>query len=153
MDITLVICAHNEASCIGETVAIAQKNSHGKFKEIIVVDNVSTDATAEIARSHGARVVFEPHKGLTSARQCGFEASQSELLAYIDADTHITPQWMGIAERTFNDRPDIVSLSGPRRYFGLAAVPVPCRKLNPNPPPPAAAAAGALVTVMSVPTP
>ena len=68
MDITLIICAHNEASCICETVAIAQKNSQGKFKEIIVVDNVSTDATAQIARSHGARVVYEPHKGLKIGR-------------------------------------------------------------------------------------
>lgn len=120
MDITLIICAHNEESVLGETIEVARKNSEGKFKEILVVDNVSTDRTAEVARLHGARVVFEPEKGLPSARQRGFENATSEYLAYIDADTLITPRWMGVVERSFRERPDIVSLSGPRRYFGTA---------------------------------
>lgn len=118
MDITLIICAHNEESVIGETVDVARKYSRGKFKEIIVVDNASVDRTAGVAREHGARVVFEPEKGLPSARQCGFENSTGEYLAYIDADTLITPKWIDIVETTFAKRPDIVSLSGPRRYFG-----------------------------------
>ncbi|OGG66360.1 hypothetical protein A3D71_02335 [Candidatus Kaiserbacteria bacterium RIFCSPHIGHO2_02_FULL_55_20] len=118
MDITLIICAHNEESVIGETIDAARKYSRGKFREIIVVDNASVDRTAEVAREHGARVVFEPEKGLPSARQCGFENSAGEYLAYIDADTLITPKWIDIVEKTFAERPDIVSLSGPRRYFG-----------------------------------
>ena len=81
MDITLIICAHNEESVIGETIDVAKKYSHGRFKEILVVDNASTDSTAEVARAHGARVVFEPEKGLPSARQCGFENSAGEFLA------------------------------------------------------------------------
>ena len=120
MDITLIICAHNEESVIGETIDVAKKYSRDKFKEILVVDNASTDKTAEVARTHGARVVFEPEKGLPSARQRGFEDSTGEFLAYIDADTLITQKWMDIAEKTFAARPDIVSLSGPRRYFGAA---------------------------------
>ena len=120
MDITIIICAHNEESVIGETIDVAKKYSHGRLKEILVVDNASTDSTAEVARTHGARVVFEPEKGLPSARQRGFEDSTGEFLAYIDADTLITQKWMDIAEKTFAARPDIVSLSGPRRYFGAA---------------------------------
>lgn len=118
MDITLIICAHNEESVLGETIDVAKKHSGGGFKEIVVVDNASTDRTAEVARGHGARVVFEQEKGLPSARQCGFENTTSEYLAYIDADTLITPRWMGVVEQAFRERPGIVSLSGPRRYFG-----------------------------------
>ena len=118
MDITLIICAHNEESVIGETIDVAKKYSGGKFKDVIVVDNASTDRTALVAREHGARVIFEPEKGLPSARQCGFENSTGEYLAFIDADTLITQKWMDIVEQTFVERPDIVSLSGPRRYFG-----------------------------------
>jgi glycosyltransferase involved in cell wall biosynthesis len=120
MDITLIICAYNEENVLAETLDTATRNSRGKFKEIIVVDNASTDKTADVARGRGACVVFEGHKGLTSARQAGFEASSSELLAYIDADTLITPEWFEKAERYFHEYPDIVSLSGPRRYFGSA---------------------------------
>ncbi len=119
MDMSLIIPAHNEEAYIGSCLDAAIKHSRGKFKEVIVVDNASTDKTAEVARTRpGVRVVHEAQKGLTSARQCGFEASTSGLLAYVDADTHITPQWIDIAERMFRERPDIVSLSGPRRYFG-----------------------------------
>jgi len=119
MDITLVIPAYNEEAMIAATLEAAIKHSRGKFKEIIVVDNASTDKTADVAaRYHGVRVVREARKGLTSARQAGFEAATSELLAYIDADTHLTPQWIDIIEREFINHPDIVSLSGPRRYFG-----------------------------------
>lgn len=118
MDITLIICAHNEESVIGETIDTVKKHSRGMCKEILVVDNASTDRTAEVARAHGARVVFEPEKGLPSARQRGFESSTGEYLAYIDADTLISPEWIDIVDKTFRERPDIVSLSGPRRYFG-----------------------------------
>lgn len=120
MDISLIIPAYNEESMLGDTLEAAIKHSRGKFKEIIVVDNASTDKTADVARRSGARVVFEAQKGLTSARQAGFEATTSEFLAYIDADTHITPQWMDIVLREFAKHPEIVSLSGPRRYFGSA---------------------------------
>ncbi len=120
MDITLVIPAYNEEKSIGACIDVAVKNSRGAFKEIIVVDNASTDRTADMARERGARVVHEPHKGLTTARQAGFEATTSDLVAYIDADTHIPPQWIDTAQRIFDTHPDIVSLSGPRRYFGAA---------------------------------
>ncbi|MDP2648862.1 MAG: glycosyltransferase family A protein [bacterium] len=118
MDISLIIPAYNEEDYIGACIDSALKNGRGRFKEIIVVDNASTDKTAEVARNKGALVVREERKGLTSARQSGLEASTSELIAYIDADTHLTPQWVDIVERTFRERPDIVSLSGPRRHFG-----------------------------------
>ena len=118
MDITLIFPAHNEEAYIGNAIDVAKKYSRGKLKEIIVVDNASTDKTAEVARAHGARVVFEGQKGLTSARQAGFEATSSEFIAYLDSDTLITPQWIDIVERAFSERPDIVSLSGPRRHFG-----------------------------------
>jgi len=118
MDLTLIICAHNEESVIGETIDVAQKYSKGRFKEIIVVDNASTDRTGEIASARGAHVLYEPEKGLPSARQRGLENSTSEYLAYIDADTLLTPEWIDRAERIFREHPAIVSLSGPRRYFG-----------------------------------
>lgn len=118
MDLTLVICAYNEEGEIAATLDAANKAAPGKFREIIVVDNASTDRTAEIAAAHGARVVREEKKGLPHARTAGLVATQSEYIAYIDADHHLSDSWFAVAEKTFAANPHIVALSGPRRYFG-----------------------------------
>jgi glycosyltransferase involved in cell wall biosynthesis len=118
MDITLIIPAHNEASEIAATIDTAKKMSSGKLREIIVVDNASTDRTGEIAREHGATVVIEEKKGLPHARAAGLRAATSELVAYIDADTHLSHNWFTAAEKIFTQHPEIVALSGPRKYFG-----------------------------------
>ena len=118
IDISLIIPANNEEAQIGACLEMAIANSRGRFKEIIVVDNASTDRTAAIARSfNGVRVVFEPRKGLTCARQCGFENATGDVLAYIDADTRLPIDWLDVVERTFEARADVVSLSGSARYF------------------------------------
>jgi glycosyltransferase involved in cell wall biosynthesis len=55
--------------------------------EIIVVDNNSTDKTAEIAEKHGAKIVFEPFRQIARARNSGAKAAQSTFLIFLDADT------------------------------------------------------------------
>ena len=56
--------------------------------ELVVCDNNSTDRTAEIARSAGARVVFEPINQIGRARNCGASAAVGDWLVFVDADTH-----------------------------------------------------------------
>jgi glycosyltransferase involved in cell wall biosynthesis len=55
--------------------------------ELIVVDNNSTDATPDIARAHGARVVFEPVNQISRARNAGAAAARGRYLLFVDADT------------------------------------------------------------------
>jgi glycosyltransferase involved in cell wall biosynthesis len=94
------------------------KNAGGKFFEIIVVDNASTDKTAEVAaRYPGVRVVHEPQKGLPSARECGRLAATGEFLAYIDADTRMPPGWLDTVVTFFAAHPEAVALSGPASYW------------------------------------
>jgi glycosyltransferase involved in cell wall biosynthesis len=116
MEISLIIPAYNEEAAIGQCLETAIKNSHGKFKEIIVVDNASTDRTAEIARSYpGVTVVYEARKGTGNARQTGFENSNGEIVAYLDSDSHIPEDWVDKIEAWFAD-PQVVFLSGAYRY-------------------------------------
>jgi glycosyltransferase involved in cell wall biosynthesis len=122
MKISLVIPAYNEEKNLGDCLDSVLKNAQGKFLEIIVVDNASTDRTAEIAlKREGVRVVHEPNKGLTFARECGRRAASGDLIAYTDADTRMPKGWVDMAEKVFRDNPNVVSLSGPPRYFDATA--------------------------------
>lgn len=117
MNVSLIIPAYNEEGYIGRCLESVMRHEGGRFREIIVVDNASSDKTAEIARRfEGVRVIREDKKGLTHARQAGFDASSGEFVAYIDADCLLRDGWLETALRVFKDRADIVSVSGPVRY-------------------------------------
>jgi glycosyltransferase involved in cell wall biosynthesis len=63
--------------------------------EVIVVDNRSTDATAEAARTHGAdQVLAEPTPGAAAARNRGIQAARGPVLAFLDADCLPDPGWL-----------------------------------------------------------
>lgn len=118
MDISLIIPAYNEEQYIGPCLESVLKHASGTFKEIVVVDNASTDRTFEIASQYdGVRVIREARKGLTHARQVGLESTTSALVAYIDADCRMDNQWFATAESHFAKYPHTVSLTGPVWYY------------------------------------
>ena len=81
-----------------------------------MVDNASTDKTAEIARGlRGVTVIREDKKGANNARQKGFEAASGEFIAYIDADCMISPNWIQTAEK-YLSHPNVLLLNGPVFY-------------------------------------
>lgn len=77
---------HIEASINSASSAILAINAPG---EIVVVNNNSTDNTAEIAANMGCRVVFEPFRQIAKARNCGARAAMGRYLLFIDADTQV----------------------------------------------------------------
>ncbi len=80
--ISIVIPALNEAESIGRVVG---EMPWGRIAECIVVDNGSTDGTAEIARAAGARVV-ESARGYGAACDAGAKAAVGEILVFMDGD-------------------------------------------------------------------
>jgi glycosyltransferase involved in cell wall biosynthesis len=58
---------------------------------VLVIDNNSTDATAEVARTHGADVVAEPRPGYGSAVHAGIVAAATPIVAVLDADGSLNP--------------------------------------------------------------
>ena len=119
-NISLIIPAHNEEKYIGTCLEHVIKNSNGKFLEIIVVDNASTDRTSETAKKYPkVKVVYEKNKGLTHARQRGFLEAKGEILAYIDADTKMPKGYYERIIKEFNKNPRLVSFSGPHEYYDV----------------------------------
>ena len=90
--ISVVVPAFNEERLLGESLAWI-KSAAGVFArrgwdvELIVCDNNSTDHTAEIARSAGALVVFEPFNQIARARNRGAAAATGDWLIFVDADS------------------------------------------------------------------
>ena len=92
MKISVVIPAFNEEKLIGATLRSIQAAGAafaalGWEMEIVVCDNNSTDATAELARAAGARVVFEPVNQIARARNTGAVAAGGDWLVFVDADS------------------------------------------------------------------
>lgn len=93
--ISVIIPAFNEEFYLPDTLhavensAVLLRSRHGVNCEAIVVDNGSVDATAQVARSLGARVIAEPEHNVARVRNCGAAAAQGEVLVFLDADTHI----------------------------------------------------------------
>jgi cellulose synthase/poly-beta-1,6-N-acetylglucosamine synthase-like glycosyltransferase len=72
-------------------------------REILVVDNGSTDGTAALIRSKPVRYLREPKPGVSNARNRGIAESTGEILAFVDADCLVEPQWLTELIRPFED--------------------------------------------------
>jgi cellulose synthase/poly-beta-1,6-N-acetylglucosamine synthase-like glycosyltransferase len=123
MKVSFSIPAHNEEAVIAQCLrsVIAEIERSGVGAEVVVVDNVSTDRTKEIALSiPGVRVVEEHTKGLTHARAAGMRATDGEIIANIDADTMLPSGWLTTVAAAFSSDPKLVALSGPFIYYDLS---------------------------------
>jgi glycosyltransferase involved in cell wall biosynthesis len=87
--ISFIVPAFNEELELPSTLAAIQTSNADQDYEIIVVDDASTDATAEIARKAGAQVVSINRRHIAAARNAGAKASRGDILLFVDADTRI----------------------------------------------------------------
>lgn len=118
--LSIVVPAYNEEKYLGTclTAILKEVARTTEAIEIIVIDNASTDGTAAVAAQYpGVRVVPEPKKGLTRARQRGLLSATADLIAYVDADTIMPEDWIKKSLGAFDNNPRIVCLSGPYQYY------------------------------------
>ncbi len=105
-EITLVIPAHNEEAGLPGVLNLVPE----EIDQVIVVDNLSTDGTAAVARKFGARVVSQPIKGYGSAYKAGFSAVGTELVSTSDADgTYPVDMIPDLAEELLERELDFIS--------------------------------------------
>src|SRR5580658_4011844 len=89
--ISFIVPAHNEQGGIVRTLQAIHDAARvvGQPYEIIVVDDASTDATAEIARQHNATVLPVNKRQIAATRNAGARAAHGDRLFFVDADTTI----------------------------------------------------------------
>jgi glycosyltransferase involved in cell wall biosynthesis len=104
--LSVVIPALNEETNIPATlsaVPVERLRRTGYDVELLVVDNGSSDRTAEVAREHGARVLIQPVRGYGNAYKVGFANSTGDIIATGDADRtypfEILPDVLALMER------------------------------------------------------
>jgi glycosyltransferase involved in cell wall biosynthesis len=91
--VSIIIPAYNAAPWLRETLDSAVSQTF-QSREIIVVNDGSTDATAAIAEGYadrGVRLVSQPNRGLSAARNAGLEIAQGDYIQYLDADDLLSP--------------------------------------------------------------
>src|SRR3954453_23529705 len=89
--ISFIVPAHNEEACLGRTLEAIRESADGLAQayEIIVVNDASSDRTAEIAKEHKARVVDVKHRQIAATRNSGARTAVGDRLFFVDADTII----------------------------------------------------------------
>lgn len=104
-----IVPAFNEARALPATLA-ALDEARGRVQvelacetELLVVDNASTDATAEAARDARAGVVSEPVRNVARARNADASAARGDVRVFVDADTWVPPEALEHIARAMND--------------------------------------------------
>jgi len=93
--VSVVIAAFNEAATVGQCVQEALQCTYAR--EVIVVDDGSSDNTAELARQAGATsvLVLNQNSGKAAAMAAGVQAAKHDVILFLDADvTGVTPQML-----------------------------------------------------------
>ncbi len=106
-DLTVIVCTYNRRALIESALeSLLHQTLDPRRFEILVVDNASTDGTAEAVRAfqdqHAAaniRYLFEPRQGLGYSRNTGWRAAMGRFVAYLDDDARAEEHWL---ERALN---------------------------------------------------
>ena len=106
LGVSLVIPALNEAASLPRVLEDVPADL---IKEVIVVDNGSTDDTASLARRWGARVIFEPRRGYGSACLAGAAAARDpEIILFMDGDYSDDPREIPLLLEAVEEGADLV---------------------------------------------
>jgi glycosyltransferase involved in cell wall biosynthesis len=117
MDVSLIICTRNRCQQLARCLKAVHAISFERPWELIIVDNGSTDETAEVLRRFVAtapvptRCVFEPKAGLGNAHNAGLRIAQGGILAFTDDDCYPARDFLACVWSAFED-PSIGYITG-----------------------------------------
>lgn len=98
--ISVVVCSYNGSRLIRDTLEGCTTLDYPDY-EVIVVDDGSTDHTAQIAAEFDVRLIRTANRGLSNARNTGIAAAQGEIVAFTDDDARPEPHWLQYLAEAF----------------------------------------------------
>ncbi len=111
--VSVIMPALDEAECIADVISsipVEGFRNKGFDVEILVIDNGSTDGTADIAACAGARVVVEPKKGYGNAYLRGFSEAKGDIICTLDADgTYPAEILPDVVQKLINENLDFIT--------------------------------------------
>jgi glycosyltransferase involved in cell wall biosynthesis len=109
---SVIIPCRNSAGTVGDAVRTALAQSLAPL-EVVVVDDASTDGSADVAAAAGALVErLEIRRNAGGARNRGIEVARGDVLAFLDADVEIASDWLALAAEVFAAWPEVVAVGG-----------------------------------------
>jgi len=116
--ISTIIPVYNGESYLREAIDSTLNQTYSNH-EVIVIDDGSTDNTAQIAQSYSNAVKyhFQPNSGLSAARNTGVKRSRGDYLAFLDADDLFMPEKLGLQLECFNTDPTLDMVFGHVEQF------------------------------------
>jgi glycosyltransferase involved in cell wall biosynthesis len=119
---TVLICTYNRASLLGETLdTLAGMQVTSLDWDVLVVDNNSTDGTAEVVRSRQAGFpaplvyMAEPRQGKSYALNTGLAATTAEFVFFTDDDVRVSEAWLEAGAKPMMEDPAVQYTGGPVR--------------------------------------
>jgi glycosyltransferase involved in cell wall biosynthesis len=110
--ISVIVPVYNAAQLLRQCLEAIRKSSYPSY-EIIVVDDASTDNSAEIARGYGATVFqLARQSGPAAARNYGAKKATGDILLFIDSDVLIKKETLATVVEDFVENPDIAAVFG-----------------------------------------
>lgn len=104
--VTAVIPVYNGQRYLGEAIDSALAQDY-RAMEVLVIDDGSTDSSAEIARSYGERIryYYQRNEGLSAAQNAGVAGCQGDYIAYLDCDDLWVPGKISLQMDVFRLKP------------------------------------------------
>ena len=120
LKISIIIPAFNEESVLESCLRALAKQTMAPY-EVIVVDNNSTDKTAEIIKKYPfVKMLKEKKQGIIAAHHKGFNTANGDVLARIDADTVVSKTWVERVNKNFVEDDELSALTGPGGVYEIA---------------------------------
>jgi glycosyltransferase involved in cell wall biosynthesis len=116
--VSVIIPCYNYAAYMAETIDSVLNQNYPDI-EVIIIDDGSTDHTAEVAACYSGRVhyYYQPNRGLSAARNAGFRSANGSFVIFIDADDKLAPNYIEETLGVALEHPDAAFVYTQQQYF------------------------------------